>query len=164
MTTDQKAPPAALELRCAGPVDVPAIEELYRSYTGEQIKDVAVYDPNVVLESVVRMVNDHAVIVAELDGKIIGAVSGYIIPGHFSRDFFFVAMFLYLKPEARQHTAAFLICLQAILITTPATKLVLSVPLGPDSEAFGRFYRMQGFRRIEEHFAKDIVRPEVSHA
>lgn len=142
----------------AKPEDMACIEEIYSEYNGENMKGLATYDKWVVAESIKAMIDQQAFMIATVSGEPFGVIAGYFIPCNFSKDIMFMCMFFYVKQKYRNLSEGLLKAIEALLVSTPATKFVMSSPGFDDSEKYDRFYQMNGFRLLEKHFVKNVTK------
>lgn len=148
-----------LEVTMAKSEDQAIIEALYKDFSGEHMAEIAVLDKAIVSESIKRMIKDGALILGNISGKTIGFVAGYFQNCHFSNDVMFSLMYFYVHEKYRTYSSTFLKVIEELLkVNTNATKFVVSSPAFLSHEKLDKFYRINGFKLLETHFYKDIIR------
>jgi hypothetical protein len=106
--------------------------------------------------SLVDMIKKGNVLLAIDNNKTIGGAAGWVLPCGFNNDLMFMAMFFYIKKEYRRYTVIALREIEKFLSKTDCTKIVFSSPNVECYQEYNRFYRMQGYKELETHFAKTI--------
>lgn len=152
-----------MKLRFAEPKEITAIYRMYSDYQGVEMASIGLkFDAVRLMQEVEDMVKSKAVLVGESDGKMIGAVAGYLIPSGCTPDVFFQTKFFYVCPEYRHKTPQFIRELMEFLKSTPATKLIIASP-SYAPEGLNRFFKINGGVEVERHFMWPVER-EVVHA
>ncbi len=137
----------------ARPNDLPALFELVDSYSEE-----FEHDKTVAKNSLREIVYMNSVLLVEFEGKYIGGIAGYMLPGLFNKELYFSTMFFYVIKEFRFLTKRIMKELELVLLPTEITKIVYSIPVGENFEKRKRFMRIMGYNELETHMIKDLNR------
>lgn len=122
----------------------------------DTFKDYPGIDSGVLKESIKSMVEIGGILLAEINGNIVGGVAGYVMPGLYNGDLIFSVMFLYMKKGYRQYTKKFIKELELVLLPTKVNKIVFGILHSKVSHGYERFYRMMGYKKLETHVYKNI--------
>lgn len=144
-----------LDIRYATPDDLHRVQALYQDFCGENMTGVKLNKTRV-NETVAKMVLENAIIIGTINGSVVAACAGYLMPCGFADEVMFVSMFLYVQESCRSFTTLFIQKITEMLKCTPATRFVLASPAFQDSEKYDRYYRMIGFTLLEKHFWRPI--------
>ena len=145
-----------ITLRPADEKDMERIEELAYSAPGVDHSPLgSLLDRPRLLESVQTMIGKRLVIAAEVDGVMAGGAVGLLCPSDFTKDTLFHVGLIYLAPEYREYSRAFLKQIEW-LVKDKATRITLSVPYGWEHEKRQRFYQMLGYRPLETYMVKAL--------
>lgn len=134
--------------------DIPAIHGFADNYDDFPVD--AEVDPQRIKDITKQMIDLQSVLMAKVDGVTIGVFGGYIFHSLFTKDIMFQSMFFYVIPKYRKHTREFLKEVELALIPTKVTRIVIGVAAFKRFEAQRRFFKMMGYKTLEEHFYKRI--------
>lgn len=97
------------------------------------------------------------ILVAELDGLLIGGISGYVIPDAYAARMLAQEGFFYVVPEHR-HSRVALDLFRAFLEwaeSTPAEAQRVGYLEGPFARPLAALFTRHGFRQLETHFERE---------
>ncbi len=144
-----------MHIHLALETDIDEIYKLYDEYGNENI-GLNIFNKDKVTAAILRMIKQNCVMVAKVDGKIVGGTAGVILPCDFTTDLMFVGMFLYFKKGFRNLVRKFLKELELMIKVFPVTKIVFSAPAFAGQEKLERFYKMCGYKVLEVHYCKEL--------
>lgn len=98
------------------------------------------------------------VFLGQWENKTIGGVAGYLLPCFYNNDIFFCTGFLFIKKEYRFLTRKFIKAVEKFLRATTANKLFFGITAGKNLEKRKRFFRILGYRELEVHMVKDLMK------
>lgn len=134
-------------IRLADPSDLPDIFLLVDAYDGP-----VAHDKKITKNNLREIVYSKGVFLGVYNDKVIGGVAGFIYPSLFNEEFNYNAMFLFILPEYRRFTKAFITEIELALLGTRATKLTFGFP--SNEPKMNRFIRMLGYKELETHYQK----------
>ena len=143
-------------VRFAQEKDLENIFEAYKDYEGDNLKKLdAILNKGVVERNIRIMLENKSIIIAEIEGKVIGGMAGQFIPCLFTNDIMFCSMLFFVHHNKRKHTVPFIREIEKLLKGTRATRFVVATPATMDGK-MDRFYSLLGFQPLEKHFYKVI--------
>ena len=146
-----------MNIRFAEEKDLEAIYELYKHYTGDNIKQYnVILNKEKITENIRSFVMNKCGLVAEVNGEIVGGLAGIITPCLFTNDVMFMSMFLYFPEKHRKYVVTFIKGVEEILERTNVTRLVVANPAFENADKMDRFYTMLGFQKLETHYVKAV--------
>ena len=140
-----------MNIRFAELKDMPSIIKLYEGEQMEKLSEFqAKFSPAKVTESITSLIKDHIVLIAEIEGIVIGGMAGIKMPSMFSGDIMFCSMLFYFKEEFRHYTREFVVEAKKIFKDLGFTKITVNA-LG-DDYTLERWYEFLGFKKLETHY------------
>lgn len=98
------------------------------------------------------------ILVAEIDGEIVGGTSGYLVPDCYTRRLLAQQGFFYIAPEHRDGQI-WIEVFEAFLQwakTTPAVAIRVGSLAGRFERPLYRLYVTHGFLPLEQHFEREV--------
>ena len=149
-----------MDIRLAEEKDLPAIYELgFDSYSAEVVATYgSVVDKDKCRKIAETMVKNKTVFLAISERNIIGAMLGIFTNSGFDSEVIYNSMFFFMKTEYRKFTKQFINDVENLLKLTTATRFIIGNPEFNNGPEMDRFYSIMGFKKLETHYIKPIIK------
>lgn len=138
------------DYRVATVSDEAGLKALFDRYNGEGYAE----DKPAMIRATMYLTEFHLTIVMTHEGRIVGGISGAITPWMFRpRELIFQEYFMYVMPEHRRYSKAFIDEAECICRSRGVKYMALA---GRD-KIIDRFYKMQGYEFLESHYIKKVA-------
>lgn len=147
-------------IRKASPSDVAPIVALVEEFFHEGLCETGLsFDRATLTQSMTNIVQNNICLIHENAGRVSGVIAGYVTPSLFDDDELLAQEIIwFMSADARRGSAGvdLLEAFEAACKDAGAKHVMMIHLADVNSRVMERFYKMRGYRMIEQHFIKEV--------